>query len=176
MRIHAKDGARGTLTDLDSGRVVRFVRWYDIETGEVEFFLFDPEEAKKRGVPLRSLIRHRKGRFRFDPARIMPASRQIKGPPLDELRKEALKGEIFRPIILLPGEEEIECCERGCHRPASWAVTDEQEVEPQTVDNQSFERAVAVRSRAFCDWHYRPPSFTDIRGVEREAVVMARPD
>ena len=181
MRIEASSGVRGVLFRADTRTPVRFVRWYDAESGEFEAFRMDPEIARARGIPLRSLLYRGRCRLEFVPAQPLdpkPAGRIAPSTPLDEIRREVLKGGELkvRPIVWLPGQRPPECEERLCHRPAEWAVSVEQLVEPERgEDGNLYERAVMVAAHCFCSWHFRNPRQLSTRGVEYELEVKVRP-
>lgn len=182
MILKAADGLRGKFFRVDGGQEVRWVRWYDDVTEEWEAFRCDPEIAKERGIPLRSILYRGRCRLKFVPASPIgtakPKGRVASSTPMDEIRREILKGgEVkVRPLVWMPGMKPIECDEPRCHRPAGWAVAVERLVEPERgPDGRLYERAVIIAAHAFCSWHYRNPVQISQRGVEREIEVGVRP-
>lgn len=182
MRLEAKSGMRGVFLRADTRQPVRFLRWYDTETCKFEAFRCDPEMAKARGIPLTSILYRGRCRLEFIPAQPLdrnPASRIAPSTPMEEIRREVLKGgEVkVRPILIIPGQKRPECDESLCHREADWAVAVEQMVEPEKdADGNQWERAVTVSTSLWCSWHYRPPRQISLRGVESELEVKVRPD
>lgn len=182
MRLDARSGLRGVFVRADTRQPVRFVRWYDDATHEFEAFRCDPEIAKARGIPLSSLLYRGRCRLEFRPAAPLvpaPTGRLATSTPLEEIRREVLKGgEIkVRPILTVPGERRPECDEPLCHRAADYAVAVEQLVEPEKdAEGKLWERAVTVATAVWCAWHYRPPRQISQRGVEYELEnVKVRP-
>lgn len=180
MILHAKSGVRGELRDLDTGEIIRFVRWADTETGYYEAFRCDPAVAKTRGIPLASLVYRGRSHLQFTPTAILdpkPSGRRAPSTPLAEIRPEVLRGRTVRAIVWIPGVLPPECDEALCHRAAEWAVSIEQLVEPELAeDGTLYERAVMVDAGVYCSWHYRAPRQITTRGVEIELDnVKARP-
>lgn len=182
MRLDAKtSGVRGTFRRADNGQPVRWVRWYDDQTQEWEAFRVDPQLAKQRGIPLATLLYRGRCPLVFtptNPVEAKPLGRQASSTPLEEIRREVLKGGEVKaePILFVPGMPTPECEEPLCHRPAVWSVAVEQLVEPERgADGKLYERAVTVAAACFCDRHYRNPRQISERGVENEIVVTARP-
>lgn len=185
MRIEAKN-AKGVLVNRDTGQPIRFARWAEIpddpqQPGEFEAFRMDPKVAKGRGMDLHALLYRGRCRLAFLPARLLerPMGRVAPSTPLEEIRQEVLKGGELKvkPVVWLPGVVPPECMEPLCHRPAEWAVSIEQLVEPEKdAQGQSWERAVMVDSEFWCSWHFRPPRQISQRGVEVELEnIGARP-
>ena len=184
MILNAKSGIRGELKNADTGRVIRWVRWANIETGEYEAFRISPDVARARHIPLHGLIYRGHCRLVFTPAQVLdsrrPLGRVAPSTPLDEIRREVLKGgEVQVPpaqLLTLPGMPLVECDEPLCHRPAVYAVAIEQIVEPERGrDGRLYERAVTIGSAVFCWRHYRSPRQFSLRGVETEVEVSVRP-
>lgn len=181
MIIDAKNpnlATRGMLFNADTGERIPFAFWADTDTGEWKAWRRGPDgrplvRREGNGFSADSVVSGR-CRLRWVPAVNLPAPRRGGRPPenvpLAELARDARKG---RPILAIPGRE---CEEPGCHRLAVWDTGDEQEVEPEVgPDGSKWERGVLVRKHRWCDWHYRPPVSTSLRGVENEVQVEARP-
>lgn len=182
MILHSKDGLRGTFRRADNGQPVRWVRWYDTETHLWEAFRCDPAVAQMRGIPLRSLLYQGQCELIFTPTAptpTKPAGRVAPSTPLEEIRREILKGgEIkVKPLVWLAGMKPPECDEPKCHRAAEYSVALERLVEPERgINGLLFERAVTIGAWSFCSWHYRPPRQISERGVETELEnIGARP-
>lgn len=182
MRLSAQDGLRGRFRRADNKQPLRFVRWYETETGEWEAFRCDPDIAKARGIPLRSILYRGRSRLEFiqaAPLASKPSGRAASATPLDEIRAAILKGgELHvQAIVWLPGEKPPECEGAKCHRRAEWSVAVEQIVEPERgSDGRFYERAVLIDAHNFCSWCYRPPRQISQRGVETELDnIVARP-
>lgn len=180
MLLKAKDGLRGEFRRADTDQIVRFVRWYDDATNEWEAFRCDPAIAKERGISLRSILYRGRCRLNFKaavPAAAKPMGRVAPSTPLDEIRRDVLKGgEIqIRRLLWIPGGMP-ECDEPKCHRRAEYGVAREQLVEPERgPDGRLYERAVLVDVGVYCPWHYRYPTQISQRGVESEVEVGTRP-
>jgi hypothetical protein len=185
MRLDCRDPAcpRGLFIDLATGRPLRWVVWVDLQDdprleSEFEAFREEPNAALARGI-LPAALRYRgKARLRF--VRAAPVFGPKPSDPrdlvgsLEEARRRFVRA---RPVLIIPGLKVPECDERFCHRPAYWAVSDEQEVMPEVdAQGRKCERAVTVRPRFYCDRHYRPPTFVNLRGVQSEVKIEeARP-
>lgn len=181
MILSAKSGLRGTFLRADTQQPVRWVRWYDDASHEWEAFRCDPSVAKARGIPLRSILYRGRCRLEFTPSAPSQSKQQGRvapSTPLDEIRREVLKGgEIkVRPIVWLADVPAVVCDERFCHRRAEWSVGVERIVEPERgPDGRLYERAVMVACSVWCSRHYRSPRQISERGVENEIEVTARP-
>ncbi len=181
MRLDSRSGLRGLLMNRDTGERIRFVRWAEIpddpeQPGEFEAFRCEPEAYKALGLPLTDIIYRGKARLRFIPAapRIpgKPTSERDLAGSLDEARARLQ----CKPLLIDPNNPR-ECDEPKCHRLALWIVSDEQEIEPQADGKGALgERAVMLGGRFYCNYHYRQPTFTSVRGVTNEVPIEeARP-
>lgn len=138
MIVNSKDGARGTLTDLATGRVIRWARWADLSTGEYEAFSEDPAAAQRRGVHPAALLYRGRTKLGWTPAATLDAPR----PPREHR------------CIVVPGRM---CDHPGCRKLAEYRTCDERMLEPEDANGRKFERAVCVAVHKWCSWHYRPP-------------------
>lgn len=172
MRLDSRSGMRGVFVSDVDGRVVRWVIWYDTETGDYEAFRSDPEIAKRFGVEPGRLRYTGRERLRFIPA--TPARKPKPTDPVDaagSLREAKLLWS--KPIIILPGQE---CDERFCHRLATWRTAVERVIEAVVGDDgKAYKRSIVVETHQWCDRHYRLPTRTSVRGVESETEVEVRP-
>jgi hypothetical protein len=181
MILDAKSGVRGVLLDLTTGQPIKLCQWADTDTGEYRTLQMGPDGRALRGPNGKPVLKANRGRIRFIPTKPLSTddgSAVGKSAPLAELAREVLKGKPPKvtPLVFVPGTEHPECEERFCHRPAAWEVSREQEVEPERMDNGHLaERAVTTEVHRWCEWHYRPPRFVSLRGVESEVEVRARP-
>jgi hypothetical protein len=179
MRLDAKSGVRGLLVNVETGALIRFTLWAEIpddprQPGEYEAWRWPPDECRRRyaaGEQRESLVVRGRCRLRFVPAAPLfaprPSAREDLAGSLDEARRR-----VDRRLLVLG----TECSEPLCHRPATWAVSWEQLIEPERdADGNLHERAVCVRRVAYCEAHYRPPRQRSLRGVESEVPVLARP-
>lgn len=155
MRLHASQGMRGKVIDLDTGLPVPKVIWLDVDTGELEAFQLD---AKGNTIPdLNGNLAtfKAKGRFKLIP-KVVPTATPLLGAP--QCVKCSSK-------LTLPGEELCPTCkakDRGqkhkmqvteldvltphkcekCSLQANWAVADEVGVTPQVNSNTIQRRQV----------------------------------
>lgn len=67
MRLHALQGIRGKVIDLDTGREVRKVIWLDIDRGELEAYQIDAQGIEISDINGCKLTYRAKGRFAFVP-------------------------------------------------------------------------------------------------------------
>jgi hypothetical protein len=171
------------LINAETGALIRWVIWAELpddptRQGEYEAFREEPNAALARGI-LPAALRYRgKARLRFVRAAPVfgpkPSDPRDLAGSLEEARRRFVRA---RPVLIIPGLDVPECDEPLCHRPAWWSVSDEQEVMPEVdAQGKKCERAVTVRPRYYCDRHYRPPTFVNLRGVQFEVKIEeARP-
>jgi hypothetical protein len=170
VRIDAKSGLRGVLVEADTGRRIPFARKADLDTGEWEAWAATPD-GKSVALPRRLLRGRCRLRFVASDAVVIPPKasdpRDLAGS-LEEARRRYAK-----PILALPGRG---CEEPRCHRLAEWETAHERLIEPEAgADGHAYERAVTVEVHRWCSWHYRPPRVVNLRGIESEVQVTARP-
>lgn len=140
-------GAVGVWVDPETRRPVRWVRWYDDQTGEYEAFRSEPKRAAARGVPLRTILYRGKAYLQFVPDPAVPPRGHIK-----------------------------ECDEPGCHAEAIWAVADTTDLDPiLRSDGVPFVRREVTGTRYYCDKHWRPPTMTTVSGVTSEVTEVVQP-
>lgn len=163
MRLHTKDGIKGRVIDLDTGRPVRWVIWLDTDLGSLEHFTTDPATTPP---PRERAIRF--GRFRFDPGRVAGQVTETT-THVRRISQKRLPGWIF---------ERHDCSQYGCHRQASWEVADLVRLPPaesivtvpaivaadgRTVlvpAKQSVKRyaqGTVVKTSYWCNQHYQRP-------------------
>jgi hypothetical protein len=199
MRLHATQGFRGRLIDLETGRAVPRVLWFDPEQGEIEAYAVD-EQGRYRSDGNGNLLTYRaRGRFIFLPGKPTgqgpkktvhlgaPRCAKCRSPltllgddlcapcrALDRNQKNRMKVERMDEFLL-----RRPCDYRGCSRAASWSVADEVEVTPQQRGRALYARGATVGRRFYCTFHYQPPRLLDARGevvqVDEEAGGV-RPD
>lgn len=180
MRLDSRDPdcPRGVFLNVITGQLLRWPIWVDLENtcleSEFEAFREEPNAALARGTPLDAIRYRGKARLRFLKAAPVfgckPSDPRDLAGSLDEARRRFVE-----PKLLIPGEE---CEEPGCHRLSAYRVSDEQEIEPETdAMGRKCERAIAIRVRCYCPWHYQLPRFKSVRGVESEVPIEegARP-
>ncbi len=174
MRLDAKSGLRGEWIDRKTGQRIRWVIWGDVETGEYEAYRIEPKQAKERGIPLQAIRYQGLTQLQFIPltVQVPPRVRPRAGGLGAESSSEPVRRGFLNPLdLFIP-----ECEEPLCHRRASWWTADEQELEPASADGRLYEVAKTVTRHYWCDWHYRWPVLTSLRGVEREVTeTRARP-
>jgi|SRR6516165_733170 len=168
MILDARSGLRGRFLNLDTQEWVRFVRWYDDETGEYEAFAL-AEDGRQMANPPRILRCRARLRFFPDAGRVSPPS--WGGPPARLCSRGRGRGTPLPPLNF------EECEVRGCHQKARWAVNDWQQVEPeQGEDGRLYDCGVLLRRHVYCNRCYRNPTEISLRGVESEVdIQVARP-
>jgi len=198
VRLYAKQGFRGRILDLDTGRLVPKVLWFDADAGELEAFAVDDRGALRHDHNGNFLTVRLKGRFRFLPRsegdsstlgkkmRLGAPQCQQCGSSLtllaDDLcpacraaqrrQKNPMKVERMPEFLLCQP-----CAHPGCDQPAVWSVADEVEVTPQQAQGMFFTRAAVVGRRFYCTRHWQPPRILDDRGevIEELAEGGVRP-
>lgn len=163
MIIDARSGLRGVLVNADTSARIPFARWANLETGEYEALAATPDG---RQVLQPAQVVRGRCRLRWIPAApVYRPGRLI--VPRDEPPKRAVR---------IPAVAGQFCEHKGCSRLAEWRTMDEEELQPAVMpDGTREERARAVAFHRYCSWHYQNPTFTSLRGVEREVVPSVRP-
>ena len=177
MILDCRNGVRGVLVD-ENGQRIPLACWADTDTGEFEALRTADGKTPLRGLDGKPILyRGRRPALRFIAAQSAPPPpRPASAAPLEELRKEVLKGRTVRRLLVLPGGPRVECDEPKCHREARWQTADQVEVEPEPGPNgELFSRKVITRRHVWCAWHYQAPTTTDQRGVESETEITVRP-
>ena len=164
---------RGFLKNRDTNQPIRWPRWFDLaddpeQPTDFEAFRCEPQAWKDKGLDLHEIVYRGRARLLFIPRgptfAATPTSRRDLSGSLEEAKRRHVN-----PKLLIPGEE---CDYPGCHRLSEWRVSDEQEIDPERdTTGAEYERAITTRVRCYCSRHYRLPTFTTVRGVEREEEV-----
>jgi hypothetical protein len=195
VRLYARQGFRGQIVDLDTGRTVPRVLWFDTDQGELEAFAVDEQGALRLDGQGNFLTVRMKGRFRFVP-RGAASSRKIRlgapqcalcGSSLTLLGDDLCPGcraaqrHQKHPMRVEPLPEFLlgQSCEHsGCDRPAVWSVADEVEVTPQQSQGIFFQRGATVGRHFYCSHHWQPPRLLDERGevIEKLEDSSVRPE
>lgn len=171
MRLYAKDGVRGKLIDLDTGKPVPKVVWFDTETGEFQAYQTGADGQILRDAQGDYLVYLARGRLRFFPedkpraVRLpCPDPEPVTKPPRRTSKDERLDAWM---LGILP------CSHYACTRTAEWAVSDEEPAAPQIVDRMAYTQATIVNRRFFCAFHYKPPRLLDHKGEVVEEFAEA---
>lgn len=153
MRLHQRDGVRGVVIDLDTGRRVPKVIWVDVEKGELEAYQVEGPEGRetvKKDAAGDYLTYQARGRFRLINLSTPSARPKYKlGAPLCVVCKSPFtlpgedrcvsckskdrgKGPRAQASRLTPQQllEAQPCDHKGCNRPAAYAVSDEVQASP----------------------------------------------
>lgn len=189
MWLHAEQGFRGTVVDLDTGQPVRKVLRIKDTMDELEAVAVDGAgNAVKNAVGDEKTYRA-VGRFRFVPRPGNATPKVLLGAPACTK---------CGSVLTLPGDDLCSACkakDRGqrhkmtaervsnlllprkceqCSRQAVWSVSDEVNTTPEaggklTIRGRKFRgvyyaRAAVVGRRWFCEWHFKPPRLLDARG------------
>jgi hypothetical protein len=154
MRLHAEQGFRGEVIDLDTGRTVPKVIWLDEELGELEAYQLGPggeycfDASGENYVTIKL-----KGRFKYkyipaNPLLLSPRKSPVMGAPRctkcsnpltlpgDDLcppcrAKERNQRHSMRAERITNPLERRRCSAYACGREANWSVSDEVEVTPE---------------------------------------------
>lgn len=167
----------GVLVDCQTGAAIRWARWHDEKTGEYEAFTIDPKEAKKRGIPLHTILYRGRTKLDFIPDPL---------PTLPTTSREDRPQQKHRPqrrerCLMLADRE---CQEPKCHALATWSIADEEELPPvfglfwtpQGMRRVWHERARTIGVRYYCAAHVRRPTSINQRGVKKEFADVLLPD
>lgn len=180
MRLTAeKANAQGRLLEfwrLDTNTRFRtdWVRWVDVDRGEICVFTIDPEYAQQVNVAADVVSKVIRAPIRLvEISRTRPSGLLV-GEPLPEEFQEMRKG--YEQCLAISGQF---CEYPGCHDLAVWRVGDLQETLPILDDDGiAYMQHVMVRPHLYChrESHYREPVRTSLRGVESlVATEFARP-
>jgi hypothetical protein len=160
------DGVKGRLLDLDTGKVIPHVIWFNDRDGT-----FEAHRVDDRGRPARDpktgdwLIWWGQGRLRFILARDVVTPPKPKPPVV--VARARLEAALWHE----------ECDRAGCGRRAEWQVSDEVDLPPvqRLVRGRlvQFARGKTVRTRHYCSKHYEPPRLLDARGEVMETFEDA---
>lgn len=199
MRLHAEQGMRGRVVDLDTGLRVPKVIWLDLEKGELEAYRVDAQDRPVRTVNGDYETYTARGRFAFYPADAKEAAAQ---PSLQGIAMGAPRCERCGSPLTLRGKElcprcyatdrrikplllaeplttpllDRRCEYKGCSRLAEWIVGDEIPTTPAKEGRYLFDRAATVGRRYCCSFHYQPPRILDEKGeIVEELENSARP-
>lgn len=193
MKLHAEQGFRGRVLDLDTGKSVPRVLWLDEQAGELEAYRVDVAGKPVRDANGDFLTYRARGRFRFEPAATekphsaphivmgAPACARCQSsltlpgddlcPPCraaDRGQRNRMRAEPVSGLLL------VRPCEtKGCGRIAAWCVSDEVSVTPQLHARRLWERGAVVHRRWYCAFHYHPPRLLDSRGETVETFHEA---
>lgn len=152
MRLHAKDGVRGELFDLNflPPKRIRKVIWYDVDTGEYEALKVDDFGRTVRDQEGECITYRGTGRLKFFPATIPPVGTDSHpfSPPAEA---PPVKQKVKRDRIPLF----TKWCK--CGRVANWSVADEIELPPVVVDGKRYAQGKVVARRHYCDFCYQAP-------------------
>ncbi len=168
----------GVLVDAQTGQAIRWARWHDETTGEYEAFRIDPNEAKRRGIPLHTILYRGRTRLEFIPD---PLPQVAPIPPRDGRPEHQQKSQRRERCLMLADRE---CQEPACHALATWSVADEEELPPvfglfwtpQGMREVWHESARTIGVRYYCEKHVRRPTTTNKRGVQKEFTDVLLPE
>ncbi len=162
----------GVLVDATTRLPIRWARWHDEKTGEYEAFRIDPNEAKRRGIPLHTILYRGRTKLEF-----IPDPLPVPIPP------QAHPQHRQRPSRCLMLADR-ECQEPACHALATWSVADEEELPPvfglfwtpQGMREVWHESARTIGVRYYCEKHCRKPTSVSQRGVQKEFTDVLLPE
>lgn len=169
MLLRAKDGLRGRFRHRGTGEFVRYVRWYDEETGEYEAFRRNPDTGCREKYRGRAPLQ-------FIPNPVATADATLtEAVPEDESQYPTRRVSARRLLKWL--FEDRDCEHYGCIHKAEWRTADEVHLPPveklETIPPllaadgtvlvparqklRRFERGKVVRSHYWCHQHYQRP-------------------
>lgn len=190
MRITAKDGHRGVLVDLDTGRRIPHARWYDTETGEYE--------TVQRGLDGVPVFTRGRGRLKFIQGAILYHRAAATGEaPIPAGSPSLARGQRTGRGRRLPGWLlEHDCEAYACIRKAQWVTADEIQLPPgektvvippiiagngsilvpaKTVVRR-YQRGKVLRRHYWCHQHYTCPGIQHPDGsIDPQEVQAGRP-
>jgi hypothetical protein len=170
MILRAKDGIRGRLFDLDTGKEVPKVTWVNLETGQLEAYVVDAAGNIQKWANGENKIYWATGKFKFVPAQSALVS---KPPEIDPDPPPPRKTKYDRIVVPMLSDR---CEAYACNRVADWAVSDEIALPPLIKDGKRYARAKVVDRHWWCDKHFKPPRILDEKGdVVEELNNEARP-
>lgn len=191
MILHAQSGFRGQIIDLDTGRPVRKVIWFDTERCELEAYQIDAAGNIIRDVNGEYLTYRARGRFRFKPDSAKPLARtnvEIGAPrclrcgnpltlPGSDLcafcnaKDKGYKG--FKVERMTTPFLDCPCQSKGCGMLAEWSVSDEVVATPEVSGRRFWDRGALVGRRFYCSKHYVAPRLLDQKGEVVEVFEEA---
>ena len=164
MIFRATDGIRGKLIDLDTGKVIPKVVWFDDSNGTFEAYRVDEQGEVRRDHEGEALVWWGRGNLKFvqeasqgvllKPKRLVKDRTGGTRPKKVKQRHEKLKFRLF----------DVDCGHCACLRPAEYAVSDEEDLPPSISNGRRWARAKTVKVRYFCAFHYEPPRILDAKG------------
>lgn len=180
MIYHAQQGFRGKVVDLDTGRVVPKVIWFDDVRGELEAYQVGSDgKVLRHEIDGDYLTYKVRGRFEWLPEVAKCTTKIVMGAP---------QCARCNSLLTLPGDDLCPVCrakDRGqrnkmvverltvplldvqceeCSRQAEWSVGDEVEVTPQLRKRWLYVRGQTVGRRYYCSFHFQPPRLLDAKG------------
>jgi hypothetical protein len=186
MILRAEDRPSGLLIDLDTGKPVYGLLWWNSETGYIEALQLDAKGRKQwawvaesgKRVP-RAKTYHARGRFKWQPSDApfqatkapqegatrcarCPSPLTLPGDELCARCKAADRGKPLRVERISNPLLGVRC--RECSRAAVFGVGDEVEASPQRHAGLLWDRGACVGQRWYCERHYVPPRLLDARG------------
>ena len=197
MWLHAEQGARGQVIDLDTGLPVRKVIRLNEEAGLLEAYQVDAHGKERQDGEGNFLTVTLKGRFKFIPRReaFTAVPKIVMGAPAcakcgcnltlrgDDLcptcraKDRGQRNPMTRGGQRLSPLEIRWCDHKGCSRRAAWAVGDEVTVTPELARRGRrrwlFDRAMTVGVRHYCSFHFQPPRILDAKGEVIEELHEA---
>lgn len=163
MIFRAKDGVRGKLIDLDTGKEIPKVIWFNDADGTFEAFRVDQSGEVARAPDGAPLVWWGRGNLKFVQ---LLAARAVQAGALQSPKQKILpparkrqKHEHLRLPLL-----DADCQHYACLRPAEYAVSDEVELPPLLARGKRWARAKTVAVRYYCAFHYVPPRVLDDKG------------
>lgn len=162
MIFRATDGIRGKLWDLDTGRVIPKVIWFDDATGTFEAYRVDGNGDIRHdpadGAPLVWLGR---GNLKFV-QEDKPLALNKPGLPegcVRQWQQVKVRRERLETYLL-----DADCDHYACLLPAEYSVSDEVPLPPVFARGKWWARGKTVNVRYYCARHYEPPRVLDARG------------
>ncbi len=164
MIFRASAGIRGKLWDLDTGKVIPRVVWFDDATGTFEAYRVDgngdircdPED----GAPLVWLGR---GNLKFiqEPTATLVSTPRLPEGCWEQGQKVVTRVKHERLSVPLL---DADCEHYACLLPAEYSVGDEIPMPPVFSKGKWWGRGRMVNVRYYCAKHYEPPRIVDARG------------
>jgi hypothetical protein len=171
------EGRHVEVFRLDTGERLRWVRWFDPDTGEACAFKRDPDSPWGRAmlaadVPADAISVVIRAPLRFT-ERTVARPGVLGGKPEmlpEELTRRSVSYEQYRQARGVDAEE---CEERACHRPATYLVRHLQDAPPLFLpDGTPYRQTVTVEIHKYCARHYRCPTRFSEHGVESEIEIL----
>jgi len=187
MILEAKNGVRGRVVDLDTGKSIPKVRFLNTDTGYIEAWRTDGQGNILKNEVGELQWYAAKGRFKF----IEAVTRSV------SINMGAEKcAKCTSPLTLL-GDDLCPSCrakDRGQKNPmistvitpqfdkrchcgalANYSVGDEVEVTPEVDGKQLYSRGATVGRHYYCAKHYKPPRLLDSKGEVIQELESNRP-